>query len=110
MTENGTLHHQRHRAGGGEPVASVAGLFIDHDRAKIHSSGKIIYSARLIPLRGSWIDFEFDPKDILYVRHRPRRKFPHHSAQGPGLLHGRAAQLLLQDRARFLEGESISPR
>jgi DNA-directed RNA polymerase subunit beta len=52
------------------------GLFIDHDRAKIHSSGKIIYSARLIPLRGSWIDFEFDPKDILYVRIDRRRKFP----------------------------------
>ncbi|HZK13844.1 MAG TPA: DNA-directed RNA polymerase subunit beta, partial [Desulfobaccales bacterium] len=52
------------------------GLFIDHDKAKIHSSGKIIYSARLIPLRGSWIDFEFDPKDILYVRIDRRRKFP----------------------------------
>jgi DNA-directed RNA polymerase subunit beta len=52
------------------------GLFIDHDRAKIHSSGKIIYSARLIPLRGSWIDLEFDPKDILYVRIDRRRKFP----------------------------------
>jgi DNA-directed RNA polymerase subunit beta len=52
------------------------GLFIDHDRAKIHSSGKIIYSARMIPLRGSWIDFEFDPKDILYVRIDRRRKFP----------------------------------
>ncbi len=52
------------------------GLFIDHDRAKIHSSGKIIYSARLIPLRGSWIDFEFDPKDILYVRIDRRRKLP----------------------------------
>jgi DNA-directed RNA polymerase subunit beta len=52
------------------------GLFIDHDRAKIHSSGKIIYSARLIPLRGSWIDFEFDTKDILYVRIDRRRKFP----------------------------------
>ncbi len=51
------------------------GLFIDHDRAKIHSSGKIIYSARLIPLRGSWIDFEFDPKDVLYVRIDRRRKF-----------------------------------
>jgi len=52
------------------------GLFIDHDKAKIHSSGKIIYSARLIPLRGSWIDFEFDAKDILYVRIDRRRKFP----------------------------------
>ncbi|HEY9074804.1 MAG TPA: DNA-directed RNA polymerase subunit beta, partial [Desulfobaccales bacterium] len=76
MTENGTfiingtervVVSQLHRS---------PGLFIDHDRAKIHSSGKIIYSARLIPLRGSWIDFEFDPKDILYVRIDRRRKFP----------------------------------
>ncbi len=52
------------------------GLFIDHDRGKTHSSGKLLYSARLIPMRGSWIDFEFDPKDILYARIDRRRKFP----------------------------------
>lgn len=52
------------------------GLFIDHDRGRTHSSGKLLYSARLIPMRGSWIDFEFDPKDILYARIDRRRKFP----------------------------------
>jgi DNA-directed RNA polymerase subunit beta len=52
------------------------GIFIDHDKGKTHSSGKLLYSARIIPLRGSWIDFEFDPKDILYVRIDRRRKFP----------------------------------
>ena len=52
------------------------GLFIDHDRGKTHSSGKLLYSARMIPMRGSWIDLEFDPKDILYARIDRRRKFP----------------------------------
>jgi len=52
------------------------GLFIDHDRGRTHSSGKLLYSARLIPMRGSWIDLEFDPKDILYARIDRRRKFP----------------------------------
>ena len=52
------------------------GIFIDHDKGRTHSSGKLLYSARIIPLRGSWIDFEFDPKDILYVRIDRRRKFP----------------------------------
>jgi len=52
------------------------GIFYDHDRGKSHSSGKLLYSARIIPLRGSWIDLEFDAKDILYVRIDRRRKFP----------------------------------
>jgi len=52
------------------------GVFFDHDKGKTHSSGKLLYSARIIPLRGSWLDFEFDPKDILYVRIDRRRKFP----------------------------------
>ena len=52
------------------------GVFFDHDKGKSHSSGKVIYSARIIPLRGSWLDFEFDPKDILFVRIDRRRKFP----------------------------------
>src|SRR5512140_919592 len=43
------------------------GVFFDHDRGKTHSSGKLLYSARVIPYRGSWLDFEFDHKDILYV-------------------------------------------
>ena len=75
MTDNGTfivngtervIVSQLHRS---------PGLFIDHDRGKTHSSGKLLYSARLIPMRGSWIDFEFDPKDILYARIDRRRKF-----------------------------------
>ncbi len=52
------------------------GVFFDHDKGKTHASSKLIYSARIIPLRGSWLDFEFDPKDLLYVRIDRRRKFP----------------------------------
>ncbi len=52
------------------------GVFFDHDKGKTHSSGKLLYSCRVIPVRGSWIDLEFDPKDILYVRIDRRRKFP----------------------------------
>ena len=52
------------------------GAFFDHDKGKTHASGKLLYSARIIPLRGSWLDFEFDPKDILNVRIDRRRKFP----------------------------------
>jgi DNA-directed RNA polymerase subunit beta len=50
------------------------GVFFDHDKGKTHSSGKLLYSARIIPYRGSWLDFEFDPKDIMYVRIDRRRK------------------------------------
>ncbi len=53
-----------------------SGVFFDHDKGKTHSSGKIIYSARIIPVRGSWIDLEIDPKDIVYIRIDRRRKFP----------------------------------
>src|SRR5687767_15431752 len=76
MTENGTfivngtervIVSQLHRS---------PGVFFDHDRGKTHSSGKLLYSARIIPYRGSWLDFEFDPKDILYVRIDRRRKLP----------------------------------
>lgn len=52
------------------------GVFFDHDKGRTHSSGKLLYSARIIPYRGSWIDFEFDHKDILYVRIDRRRKMP----------------------------------
>jgi DNA-directed RNA polymerase subunit beta len=52
------------------------GLFYSHDNGKTHASGKLLYSARIIPVRGSWIDLEFDVKDILYVRIDRRRKFP----------------------------------
>jgi DNA-directed RNA polymerase subunit beta len=50
------------------------GVFFDHDKGKTHSSGKLLYQARIIPYRGSWLDFEFDPKDLLYVRIDRRRK------------------------------------
>ena len=52
------------------------GVFFDHDRGKSHSSGKLLFSARVIPYRGSWLDFEFDAKDLLYVRIDRRRKLP----------------------------------
>src|SRR5919198_1079571 len=76
MTENGTfiingtervVVSQLHRS---------PGAFFDHDKGKSHSSGKILFNARIIPYRGSWIDFEFDHKDILYVRIDRRRKLP----------------------------------
>ena len=52
------------------------GVFFDHDRGKTHSSGKLLYMARVIPYRGSWLDFEFDPKDLVYARIDRRRKLP----------------------------------
>ena len=52
------------------------GVFFDHDRGKTHSSGKLLFAARIIPYRGSWLDFEFDAKDIVYVRIDRRRKLP----------------------------------
>ncbi|WJG11241.1 DNA-directed RNA polymerase subunit beta [Aliiglaciecola sp. LCG003] len=76
MTENGTfvingtervIVSQLHRS---------PGVFFDHDKGKTHSSGKVLYNARVIPYRGSWLDFEFDPKDNLYVRIDRRRKLP----------------------------------
>ena len=76
MTENGTfvingiervIVSQLHRS---------PGVFFDHDKGKTHSSGKLLYSARVIPMRGSWLDFEFDPKDLVYVRIDRRRKLP----------------------------------
>jgi DNA-directed RNA polymerase subunit beta len=53
-----------------------SGVFFDHDKGKSHTSGKIIYSSRIIPVRGSWIDMEIDPKDHIYIRIDRRRKFP----------------------------------
>ncbi|MDO8954841.1 MAG: DNA-directed RNA polymerase subunit beta [Gammaproteobacteria bacterium] len=52
------------------------GVYFEHDRGKTHSSGKLLYAARIIPYRGSWLDFEFDPKDMLYARIDRRRKLP----------------------------------
>lgn len=76
MTENGTfvingtervIVSQLHRS---------PGVFFDHDKGKTHSSGKVLYNARVIPYRGSWLDFEFDAKDNLFVRIDRRRKLP----------------------------------
>ena len=76
MTDNGTfiingtervIVSQLHRS---------PGVIFDHDKGKTHSSGKLLYTARVIPYRGSWLDFEFDPKDLLYVRIDRRRKLP----------------------------------
>jgi len=76
MTENGTfiingtervIVSQMHRS---------PGVFFDHDKGKTHSSGKILFSARVIPYRGSWLDFEFDAKDLVYARIDRRRKLP----------------------------------
>ena len=52
------------------------GVFFDHDKGKTHSSGKLLFSARVIPYRGSWLDFEFDPKDCVFARIDRRRKLP----------------------------------
>ena len=76
MTTNGTfvingtervIVSQMHRS---------PGVFFDHDRGKTHASGKLLFAARIIPYRGSWLDFEFDAKDIVYVRIDRRRKIP----------------------------------
>ena len=52
------------------------GVFFDHDKGKTHSSGKVLYAARIIPYRGSWLDYEFDAKDLIYARIDRKRKFP----------------------------------
>jgi DNA-directed RNA polymerase subunit beta len=52
------------------------GVFFDHDKGKVHTSGKILYAGRVVPYRGSWLDMEFDPKDVIYARIDRRRKFP----------------------------------
>src|ERR1700753_4044361 len=76
MTANGTfvingtervIVSQMHRS---------PGVFFDHDKGKTHSSGKYLFAARVIPYRGSWLDFEFDAKDLVYVRIDRRRKLP----------------------------------
>jgi DNA-directed RNA polymerase subunit beta len=76
MTENGTFMINGTERVVVSQLHRSPGIFFDHDKGKTHSSGKLLYSARIIPLRGSWIDLEFDPKDILYVRIDRRRKFP----------------------------------
>ncbi len=76
MTERGTFIINGTERAVVSQLHRSPGAFFDHDKGKTHSSGKLLYSARIIPLRGSWLDFEFDPKDLLYVRIDRRRKFP----------------------------------
>ena len=61
------------------------GVFFEHDKGKTHSSGKLLFSARIIPYRGSWLDFEFDPKDLLYFRVDPSQDAGHDPAEAIGL-------------------------
>ncbi len=76
MTERGTFIFNGTERVVVSQLHRSPGVFFDHDKGKTHSSGKILYSARIIPARGSWLDFEFDHKDILYVRIDRRRKIP----------------------------------
>ncbi len=76
MTEKGTFIINGTERAVVSQLHRSSGVFFDHDKGKTHSSGKIIYTARIIPVRGSWIDMEIDPKDIVYIRIDRRRKFP----------------------------------
>lgn len=105
MTSNGTfiingtervIVSQMHRS---------PGVFFDHDKGKTHSSGKFLFAARVIPYRGSWLDFEFDAKDMVYVRIDRRRKLPVTTLLYA--LEGAAATALRE--ARTAEGRSVDP-
>ena len=72
----GHLHRQRDPAGHRLQMHRSPGVFFDHDKGKTHASGKLLFAARVIPYRGSWLDFEFDAKDIVFVRIDRRRKLP----------------------------------
>src|ERR1700726_4352112 len=105
MTKNGTfiingtervIVSQMHRS---------PGVFFDHDKGKTHSSGKYLFAARVIPYRGSWLDFEFDAKDLVYVRIDRRRKLPVTT-----LLLALDNELTEQLRAaRAAKGEKVDP-
>ncbi|MBO43187.1 MAG: DNA-directed RNA polymerase subunit beta, partial [Rhodospirillaceae bacterium] len=105
MTPNGTfvvngtervIVSQMHRS---------PGVFFDHDKGKTHSSGKYLFAARVIPYRGSWLDFEFDAKDMLYVRIDRRRKLP--ATTLLLALDSARTQALREERA--LEGAEVEP-
>jgi len=105
MTDNGTfiingtervIVSQMHRS---------PGVFFDHDKGKTHSSGKYLFAARVIPYRGSWLDFEFDAKDIVYVRIDRKRKLPVTTLLYA--LEGRATEALRA--AREAKGETLEP-
>jgi DNA-directed RNA polymerase subunit beta len=105
MTSNGTfivngtervIVSQMHRS---------PGVFFDHDKGKTHSSGKYLFAARVIPYRGSWLDFEFDSKDLVYVRIDRKRKLPVTT-----LLYGLEGAATEQLRAaREAKGEQVEP-
>ena len=111
MTNNGTfivngtervIVSQMHRS---------PGVFFDHDKGKTHSSGKLLFAARVIPYRGSWLDFEFDAKDIIHVRIDRRRKLPATTllyALGPRS--GRHPRLFLQQGARSARPRTAAGR
>src|ERR687883_1322312 len=105
MTKNGTfiingtervIVSQMHRS---------PGVFFDHDKGKTHSSGKFLFAARVIPYRGSWLDFEFDAKDHVYVRIDRRRKLP--ATTLLLALDSAATQALRAERAA--EGKGLQP-
>ena len=105
MTDNGTfiingtervIVSQMHRS---------PGVFFDHDKGKTHSSGKYLFAARVIPYRGSWLDFEFDAKDLVYVRIDRKRKLPVTTLLYA--LEGRATEALRD--AREAKGEPLEP-
>src|ERR1700693_1966974 len=105
MTDNGTfiingtervIVSQMHRS---------PGVFFDHDKGKTHSSGKYLFAARVIPYRGSWLDFEFDSKDMVYVRIDRKRKLPVTTLLMA--LDGKATQKLRLERAA--ESKSLQP-
>jgi len=105
MTDNGTfiingtervIVSQMHRS---------PGVFFDHDKGKTHSSGKFLFAARVIPYRGSWLDFEFDAKDIVYVRIDRKRKLPVTTLLYA--LEGAATEVLRA--AREAQGEQVEP-
>src|SRR5512142_1288023 len=105
MTDNGTfiingtervIVSQMHRS---------PGVFFDHDKGKTHSSGKYLFAARVIPYRGSWLDFEFDSKDLVYVRIDRKRKLPVTTLLYA--LEGAASAKLRAERAT--QGKSLQP-
>jgi DNA-directed RNA polymerase subunit beta len=105
MTENGTfiingtervIVSQMHRS---------PGVFFDHDKGKTHSSGKYLFAARVIPYRGSWLDFEFDSKDLVYVRIDRKRKLPVTTLFYA--LESAATERLREERAA--KGETVDP-
>jgi DNA-directed RNA polymerase subunit beta len=109
MTDNGTfivngtervIVSQLHRS---------PGVFFDHDRGKTHSSGKLLFSARIIPYRGSWLDFEFDPKDCVFARIDRRRKLPVSIIlRALGMNEGEILDIFFEKNVMHLSKDSVS--